>query len=259
MSENAIFITGAGAGIGRATALHFAARGWRVGLYDVNEAAVQQLAAQLPNAEAGRLDVTDAFALANAVGAFTQRSGGRLNVMFNNAGIAHVAPFDEVPLAKAHAIVDVNLKGVINGAYAALPHLKATPGARFISMCSASSIYGAAGLAVYSATKFAVKGLTEALDIEWAPYGIGVHDLCPLFVDTPMVQEFAAQAPKSMQRLGLHLTADDLARAVWSVATRPAWLSPIHSYPGLQTKLLAALSKLSPAFMNRATNKLVQS
>ena len=260
-ARKAIFITGAGAGIGRATAELFAARGWFVGLYDINELAVRELRAQLGEAQAisGRLDVTDAEALRSALDEFCRASGGRFDLMFNNAGIAHVAPFESVPIAKSHAIVDVNLKGVINGAYAALPHLQRTPGARMVSMCSASSIYGAANLAVYSATKFAVKGLTEALDLEWSRYRIRVMDLCPLFVNTPMVQEFSANAPKAMQRLGMHLQPQDIARDVWKAATRWGWLCPVHFYPGMQTKLMAFLSKISPARMNRMTNQLIQS
>lgn len=259
MSQKAIFITGAGAGIGRATAELFAARGWRVGLYDVNERAVLDLCKQLgeDKALAGRLDVTDAGALRLALDQFCKFSGGRLDVMFNNAGIAHVDAFENVPIAKAHAIVDVNLKGVINGAYAALPHLQRTPGARMLSMCSASSIYGAPQLAVYSATKFAVKGLTEALDLEWWRYGIKVMDLCPLFVNTPMVQEFSASATPAMNLLGVRLQPEDIARSVWSLATRWRWLCPTHSYPGLQSKLLAFVSKISPARVNRLANKLI--
>lgn len=260
MTKRAIFITGAAAGIGRATAELFAARGWFVGIYDVNEAAALDLRRQLgeANAAAGRVDVTDAEGLRVAVESFCKASGGRLDLMFNNAGIAHVAAFEAVPLAKSHAIVDVNLKGVINGAYAALPHLQRTPGARMVSMGSASSIYGAADLAVYSATKFAVKGLTEALDIEWRRYGIQVMDLCPLFVNTPMVAGFSATPPKAMTRLGLRLQPQDIANDVWKAATRWSWLCPVHWYPGWQTKLLAFTSKISPGRINRLANQLIQ-
>jgi NAD(P)-dependent dehydrogenase (short-subunit alcohol dehydrogenase family) len=261
MSQKAIFITGAGAGIGRATAELFAARGWRVGLYDRDEASVLALRQQLGegSAIAGRLDVTDAEALRLALESFCKNSGGRLDVMFNNAGIAHVGEFESIPITKSHAIVDVNLKGVINGAYAALPHLQRTPGARMISMCSASAIYGAAQFAVYSSTKFAVRGFTEALDIEWSRYGIRVMDVSPLFVATPMVSQFADQPPKSMSRLGLRLTAEDIAAAVWRLSTRPGWLCPLHCYPGAQTKFLAATSKITPFFLNRYINRLIQS
>lgn len=260
MTRKAIFITGAGAGIGRAVAELFAARGWLVGAYDLQDHGVQELRRQAGEEAvvAGRVDVTDAEALRQALEQFVRVSGGRLDVMFNNAGIAHLDAFEQVPIAKSHAIVDVNLKGVINGAYAALPHLQRTPRSRMISMCSASSIYGAPQLAVYSATKFAVKGLTEALDLEWWRYGIKVMDLCPLFVNTPMVQEFGTQASPAMRLLGVRLTAQDIAHSVWRLSTRWRWLCPVHTYPGFQSQLLALVSKLSPPLVNRLANKLVQ-
>lgn len=259
MTQSAIFITGAAKGIGRATAEYFAQRGWRVGVYDVNESGIQELVRQLgpDRAMGGVLDVCDAAACQRALEAFCKSTGGRLDVMFNNAGIASVDKFENVAIAKAHAIVDINLKGVINGCYAALPHLQRTLGSALINMSSASAIYGAPNLAVYSATKFAVKGLTEALDIEWHGYGIRVMDIGPLFVNTPMVAQFENN-PKSFQKLGLHLQPEDIAEAVWKAAHSRGLLTPVHWYPGLQTRLLALMSKLSPAWLNRLSNRLIQ-
>ena len=251
------FITGAAAGIGRATAERFAREGWLVGLYDVNEAGVQSLRHALgeDNAIAGPLDVTDAAAFAAALGAFFEAAGGRLDLLFNNAGIVTVDTFDQVPLAKHHAVIDVNFKGVVNGAHAAFPYLKRTPGARMISMSSASALYGPPEFACYAATKFAVKGLSEALDIEWRRHGITVRDILPLFVDTPMVRQFEMK-PKSMDALGLRLTAADVAETVWRAAHWRLW-PRVHWYPGLQSWLLALAQKLSPAWFNRLTTRLV--
>src|SRR5688572_10862022 len=104
-----IFITGAAAGIGRATAVLFASRGWLVGLYDVDESGVEGLRRQLgeANALAGKLDVTDGAAFNVALQRFFAAAGERLDVMFNNAGIVAVGEFDQIPLARHHAIVDV--------------------------------------------------------------------------------------------------------------------------------------------------------
>lgn len=257
MTQPAIFITGAAAGIGRATASLFAARGWFVGLYDIDEAAVRALASELGGKTcAGRVDVSDTATLELALAQFFTASGGRLDVLFNNAGIAAVDHFENIPLARHHRVIDVNLKGVVNGCYAALPYLQKTPNSRVISMCSASAIYGAPSFAVYSATKFAVRGLTEALSIEWRRHGILVMDLQPLFVDTPMVRQFET-APRTMQRMGLNLTAEDIARTVWKAATRPRWLTQVHWFPGVQSLLMHVLCKLSPAFLNRSTVRLL--
>lgn len=253
----AIFITGAAAGIGRATAERFAARGWFVGLYDVNETGVKDLRGTLgeANALAGRLDVTDAAAFSFALSEFYEAAGGRLDVLFNNAGIVTVEEFDKVPLDRHHAVIDVNFKGVVNGAHAAFPYLAQTPGARMISMSSASALYGPPQFATYAATKFAVKGLTEALDLEWRRHGITVRDVLPLFVDTPMTRQFERH-PRSMERLGLRLTAPDIADAVWRAAHWRLW-PRVHWYPGLQTYVLALTQKFMPGWFNRLTTRIV--
>ncbi|MGH8462257.1 MAG: SDR family oxidoreductase [Stenotrophobium sp.] len=258
MTRPSIFITGAAAGIGLATAELFAARGWFVGLYDLDEAGVNRLQQRLgaEHAVAGKLDTTDAAGYAQALESFARAAGGRLDLLFNNAGIAAVDDFEKLPLARHHLVVDVNLKGLINGCYLALPYLRQTPGARVISMCSASAIYGAPSFAVYSATKFAVRGLTEALNVEWQRHGVLVMDIMPLFVNTPMVSHFETEA-RSLKRMGTHLTAQDIAAAVWKAALRPRWRAPVHWYPGWQTRLMQLSNKLSPAFLNRFMTKQV--
>ena len=257
MSRPSAFITGAAAGIGRATAELFAGQGWFVGLYDVNEAGVRELAARLgpERSCAGRLDVTDAAQFASALAQFWQVSGQRLDLLFNNAGIAVVDDFEKVSLASHHATIDVNLKGVLNGFYAALDYLKRTPGARVISTCSASAIYGTPAFASYSATKFAVKGLTEALNIEWARHGITVMDVLPLFVDTQMVRSIEKPL-KSMDILGLRLRPEDVARTVWRATHWRLW-PRVHWYPSLQGRLMALANKLMPAWFARLTTRQV--
>ena len=257
MSRPAIFVTGAAAGIGRATAELFASRGWFVGLYDIDETGVRALAASLaPGASvAGRLDVTDAAAFAGALAQFWQASGQRLDLLFNNAGIVAVDDFEKIPLARHHAIADVNFKGVINGCHAAAQYLKRTPDARVISMSSASAMYGTPAFASYSASKFAVKGFTEALDIEWARFGVTVMDVLPLFVDTPMTRQFEMH-PKSMDTLGMHLNAADIANTVWRAA-HWRWWPRVHWYPSAQGRVLALANKLMPAWFTRWTTRLV--
>jgi NAD(P)-dependent dehydrogenase (short-subunit alcohol dehydrogenase family) len=252
-----IFITGAAAGIGRATARLFAAHGWFVGLYDINEAGAQELRRQLGegHARAGQLDVTDAAQFARCLEDFWQAAGGRLDLLFNNAGIVSVDDFDRLPLWRHHAIIDVNFKGVVNGCHAAFPYLRQTRGARVISMSSASAIYGTPNFATYCATKFAVKGLTEALDLEWRRHGIRVRDILPLFVDTPMVAQFESR-PKSMDVLGMRLSAEDIARTVWRAAHWSLW-PRVHWYPGAQTWVTALAQKLTPGWFTRLTTRLI--
>lgn len=248
----AIFITGAAAGIGLAVAERFAAHGWFVGLWDVDETGVLALQRTLgaERSVAGRLDVTDPAGWDAALRAFADASGGRLDVLFNNAGVAVTGPFESGELARHHRLIDINLKGVVNGCHAAALHLRRTPGSRVINMCSASALYGQPDLASYSATKAAVRSLTEALDIEWQRHGVRVVDVLPLFVNTAMVADEVSRM-KTVQTLGVRLGPDDVADAVWRLANMAASRMPVHSHVGWQTKVFALLSKLSPAFMNR--------
>lgn len=257
MSRPAIFITGAAAGIGRATAELFAAQGWFVGLYDLAESAAQALCEQIGTDRSmyGKLDTSDAVAFDAALEAFFKAAGGRLDLLFNCAGIVATGDFANIPLARHRRIVEVNLLGVLNGCHLGLHYLRQTPGARVINMASASALYGSPAFASYSASKFAVRGLTEALNIEWARYGVRVMDLLPLFVATPMVSNVAHVAV-SVDRLGVRLQAADVARTVWRAA-HWHWWPRVHWYPGWQTLLFAWAQKLSPAWLNRLTTRLV--
>lgn len=172
--DKAIFITGGGSGIGRATAVHFARHGWRVGLGDVNGAGMEETRALIPEgrAKAFGLDVTDRDGWDRTLADFAGWSGGRMDVLFNNAGIARGGQFATLAPDDVEAVIDVNFRGVVYGARAGFDLLNATSGSCLLNTCSASGIYGSPGLSLYSATKFAVRGLTEALELEWAPHGI---------------------------------------------------------------------------------------
>lgn len=245
--RKAIFITGAASGIGRAAAVQFARRGWFVGLYDVQEAALAEVAELLGASSCcrGRLDVTDAAAYREAVAAFTTASGGRLDALFQSAGVLEMGLFDTIPLERAVRMVDINARGVVNGVYAALPWLEKTPGSVLATMGSASAVYGTPEFAVYSATKFFVRGLTEALDIELRAKGVRVVDVMPLYVATPMIHDAKVKA-RSMDALGVQLTADDVAARVVAAVESPPRASP-HDIPQASVRLLRLLSGVVPA------------
>ncbi len=188
-ARNSIFITGAGSGIGRATAKLFASRGWFCGLYDVNSAGNTETAADLPADSfcTGTFDVRDRDGWSKAVHEFGAATGGQMHALFNNAGIGRYGWYEDIPQDDADLVIDVNLKGVMNGIYASLPLLEATSGARIVNNASSAGFLGAPQLAVYSASKFAVRGLSEALDVEFSEKGIRVIALCPWFIDTPIL------------------------------------------------------------------------
>jgi NAD(P)-dependent dehydrogenase (short-subunit alcohol dehydrogenase family) len=188
--RKAIFITGAASGIGLATARRFASEGWFVGLADINAGGLKSAAAELSpqSCSVHTLDVRDRNGWRNALADFSRSSGGRLDALLNNAGVAHYGFFEDQSDEEIDRQFDINLRGVANGARAALPLLKATPGSTLINVASCAGIVGAPRMAAYCATKFAVKGLSEALEAEFSRHGIAVRCIMPWFVDTPILQ-----------------------------------------------------------------------
>jgi len=197
--RKSIFITGAASGMGRATARLFAKNDWFVGVYDVNEQGLEALVSEISteNCHTSKLDVTDRSAYQSILKDFDERAGGRLDVLFNNAGIIKEGFFGEMDLADFEKIVQVNLMGVVNGIHAAYPLLKKTPNSLCFITSSSSAIYGAPYLAAYTASKYALRGLTEALSIEFALIDSRVADVLPGHVETGMMkEEFAETLPK---------------------------------------------------------------
>ncbi|MFF0637124.1 SDR family oxidoreductase [Nocardia sp. NPDC004151] len=250
-SRPAVLVTGAAAGIGRAIAARFAREGWTVGLYDIDADTVARTAAEIGgHTITGAFDVTDAAGWDRALKEFAGATG-RLDLLVNNAGILVSGAFGDIDVDRQHRVVDVNVKGVLNGCHTALPYLRRTPGSRVINLASASALYGQPGLAVYGATKAAVRSLTEALDLEWRQYGITVSDLLPLFVATDMMTE-VSRGSKSAATLGVRLTPQDVADAVWRTASGRGRLRGPHVLVGLQTKLTGLAMRLSPPSVTRA-------
>jgi NAD(P)-dependent dehydrogenase (short-subunit alcohol dehydrogenase family) len=193
--RKSIFVTGAASGIGAATARLFADRSWFVGLYDVNEAGLADIAAEIgeDNCISAKLDVRNRGDWEAAVKDFGEATDGRMTVLFNNAGVGRHGWFEEMSGEDNDWVVDVNVKGAINGVQAALPLLRQTPGSRIVNTASTAGMFGAPKLAVYAATKFAVRGLTEALDIEFSNLDIRVTSLMPWFIDTPILDMSKAE------------------------------------------------------------------
>lgn len=224
--RKSIFVTGAASGIGAETARHFANKGWFVGLYDVNASGLAEVVDQIgaANCISAILDVRDRDSWASAIADFSEATEKRMDILFNNAGIGQVGWFEEIAPEEADRIIDVNIKGVINGVYAALPLLKETSGARVINTASTAGIVGTPRLAVYSASKFAVRGLSEALNLELADEGVQVVSLMPWFVDTPILN---SSLPEGSNRHGMQDLKDNgievypvsmVADKVWEAA-----------------------------------------
>jgi len=253
--QKRIFISGAAAGIGRATADAFIEAGWFVGAYDIDSDAVAAWADEqgAVRACAGALDVVDAEQWRNAIAHFESCAGG-IDVLVNNAGVLVDGAFADLDIASQRRLIDINVIGVMNGCHAAYHGLAATRG-QLINMSSASAFFGQPTLAVYSASKFAVRGLTEALSIEWAPAGIRVCDVMPLFVKTAMVS--GMRDVPATRRLGVRLSAQDVAGVILAAANtrRPR----LHYCVGWQSRTLKQMLRFSPDWLTGRVNAFIGS
>lgn len=256
MPAQSILITGAGSGIGYAAAQWFATAGWYVGAFDLARESMQTLVATHGESRvmAGVMDVTDPESVAAGVETFVQASGGWLDCVLNNAGLLAVGHFAEISGTRHTELSRVNVEGVMQVAYAAHSHLAATPGARLINMASAAADYGVPDFASYSASKFAVRGLTEALNLEWRSDGIYVCDVMPPFVRTPMLED-APQVPV-VDRMGVHLTAEDVVAEIWRAA-HARRRSKVHWPVSGRYKLLYYPGLLLPTWLKRLFMRVI--
>jgi NAD(P)-dependent dehydrogenase (short-subunit alcohol dehydrogenase family) len=182
----AAIVTGAGSGIGLALATALAKRGDLVTLADIDADAVTTAAANLPGATAAVVDVRDAAAVADLAVEVVARHG-RLDLMVNNAGIGVGGDVLELTVAHWDRVVDVNLRGVVHGVAAAYPIMVAQRGGHIVNVASLAGLVPSPLLAPYSATKYAVVGLSLSLRVEAAAHGVRVTAVCPGFVDTPIL------------------------------------------------------------------------
>ena len=228
MEQSVICITGGASGMGLATAKKFASEGWRVILIDLVDAQLQKAKEVLGEDTLTLVaDVTQEAQMQAVMASVSEATGGRLDILFNNAGIAPGGLLEAQSTETIRAILDVNVLGVIFGIRAALPMLKATPNALCISTSSSVATYGHATRAVYSASKFAVKGLTEALSLEFEADDIRVADVLPGCIDTPLLraelakgsgQPFSETMLERLPQEGAYRLMPDtaIADAVWS-------------------------------------------
>lgn len=237
---NTIIITGAASGIGRATSELLARNGWHVGLLDINREALDNLQSDLGKERCSVhvCNVTQSDELKAAIDAYVA-AVGHLDAIFNCAGIMDISPFEQIPLERHHLAIDINIRGVLDGFYFAFPHLKNREKSWAITMSSASSVYGIPSLANYSATKFWVKGMTEALNIEWQQHGIHVTAIEPPFVKTPLL---SGNDSKIIDSMGVELKAEDIAQVVLrSLSSRK-----VHHVVGMKYGTMRLLRKVLP-------------
>lgn len=182
-------VTGGGSGIGAALTKALANEGALVVCADIDGEAAEKVAADV-GAAGAQLDVTDAAAVQALVDEVVARHG-RLDLLFNNAGIVFAGEAQDLSLDQWNRLIDVNLRGVVHGVHAAYPHMVAAGRGQIVNTASNAGLLPMGLLTAYSATKHAVVGLSVSLRSEAARHGVGISVVCPGIIDTPILSQGA--------------------------------------------------------------------
>ncbi|KRF43892.1 SDR family NAD(P)-dependent oxidoreductase [Paenibacillus sp. Soil787] len=211
LQDKVILITGAGSGIGKSTALLFGQEGAQVIVNDLDVIKGQETADEIIGAGGAaayiQADVTQAESVSQMVEQIIQ-THGRIDVLFNNAGISGVGALHELEPDAWDRIMSVNVKGVFLPSKYVVPHMMERKSGSIINMSSCIAEIGLARRASYAATKGAVLALTKSMQVDYAAYGIRVNALLPGTILTPFVENY------------LRTSYDDPEAAIASLKTR---------------------------------------
>lgn len=194
IKDKVVIITGASSGMGEAAAKHLAGLGATVILGARRADKIEKLETDIQaaggKALAVKVEVTDLQQVKNLVDSAVQQFG-RVDVIVNNAGIMPLSPMDRINVEEWNTMIDVNIKGVLNGIAAVLPYMKEQKLGQIINTSSVAGHKVFYGSAVYSATKYAVRALTEGLRMELKPYNIRTTIVCPGAVKTELLEQIS--------------------------------------------------------------------
>ena len=218
LEDKICIITGAASGIGRASALLFARVGGTVIVADVNEAegkkTVTDIQSEGGKASFHRTDVSRADEVESLV-EHTVSAHGRVDVLFNNAGVDYMGPLHGMSEEDWDRVIDINLKGTFLGVKYAIPHMRRRKGGTILSTASVAGLVGSSGLGAYNAAKGGVVLLTKHLAVEYGRFGIRANCLCPGVIETPMTRDAARDRGRGgdSRRDGGALSAEALRQA----------------------------------------------
>ncbi len=252
-----IVITGASSGVGRAIAIAFAKHKTKIVLAARNAHALNQVEAECKQmgsvAIAVTTDVTDAAEvsqLANIANNF----GGSIDVWINNAGVLAAGPFDETPVEVHDHVINTNLCGYIHGAHAVLPYFKVQGYGLLINNISVGGWFPTPYAVGYSASKFGLRGFSEALRGELLPWpNIRVCDLFPAFLDTPGIQHAANYTGRYLKPAPPVCDPQKVAKAIIAIVQCPQKSKTI----GLPAYFLRAAHTFFPGFSRFVTAKVM--
>lgn len=235
LKDKVALITGAASGIGKSTSVLFGQEGAKVMCVDVNGDGADQVAHQIADSGGEAASLTVDVAREEDVQRMVRETverWGRLDVLYNNAGIGFGGPVTQVAEEEWDRLIDINLKGVFLGCKHAIPEMAKQGGGAIVNTASDAGLRGVSFLSTYCASKGGVVLLTKSLAVEWARQGIRVNCVCPGVIQTPILEPFLSQAGTGreavlermaqMHPLGRVGQPEEVARAVLFLASDEA-------------------------------------
>jgi len=247
-----MLITGGGSGLGRALALEFASRGWKIGIAEINPERAQSSSEKVVQAGGHGLaitcDVTKIDDLQAAADQIQDRWGG-VDVVINNAGVAAAGYMEKIALDKWEWILATNLKSVIYGCRVFIPVLKQQGRGHIVNVASCAGIASLPEMSCYNVTKAGVISLSETLKVELATFNIGVTLLAPTFFQTNLMDQFYSPDPRQRHMANRFFeksrcSAADVACHTYRAVKR----NKFYVLPQADAKLLWIIKRLSPEF-----------
>ena len=243
-------ITGAASGIGRALAVAWARRGWRIGIADIDMEGAERTLGMVEqvggigdvfNCDVSNLD--DVQAMADHF--FS--AWDKVDILVNNAGIAVLGFVGEVPIEEWRRVIDINLWGVIYGCHTFVPRMKEQGGGYIVNLASSAGVVSMSEMGPYNTTKASVISLSETLRTELASDGIGVTVVCPMFIDTDILKtaSYTTEWEEEVFNYACgraRMTTEEVAQRIVKAVDRDR----LYLFPQLSAKLFWTIKRVSP-------------